>query len=209
MALAAPQFHIPGVWRGVREADPAPVSSTGFRELDDALLGGWPQGSLVQISGAEEGLGLSLLIPSFAKLTQDGRYIALVRTPHLPFAPALASRGVKLERLLWVQPEDETGALWALEQMTRSGLIAATAYWGPRLDGTTERRLQLAATEGKCLAFCFHASRRDEHSYAAVRLCVSASANANISIEVQKCRGRNPGQRLSQPCDEAIQAYAS
>ena len=151
------------------------MHTTGDLALDESLLGGWPQGSLVQISGTHEGLGFSLIVDSLAKLTQAGRYIALVHTPMLPFAPALALalRGIDLQRVAWIQPDNQTSALWAMEQMTRSGLFAAVAYWGPPLDGTAERRLKLAADTGQCLALCFRASRREDHTYAAVRLAVA------------------------------------
>lgn len=197
---------IPGVWRGERPLTPTPVESTGIRDLDRVLLGGWPRGSLVQISGPDEGLGLSLIIDSLARLTQSGRYIALVQTPMLPFAPALALRGIDLKQVAWIQPQCSTDALWAMEQMTRSGLFAAVAYWGPALDSTAERRLQLAADTGQCTAFCFRATLRDDHTYAAVRLAVTPTPDAALQVDVQKCRGRNAGQRLRYRCPEAIEA---
>lgn len=205
MVSAFPKFDIPGVWRGERKVAAVPVSTTGDRQLDQALLGGWPLGSLIQISGSDEGLGFSLIIDSLAQITRADRYVALVHTPLLPCAPALGSRGINLERLLWVQPDNQAGALWAMEQMTRSGLFAAVAYWGSPLDSTSERRLQLAADAGQCLAFCFRTSRRDDHTYAAVRLCVSSHPDADVTIEVQKCRGRNAGQRLRRPYAEVAE----
>ncbi len=209
MASALPIFDIPGVWRGERKVAAVPVQSTGVRELDGALLGGWPLGSLVQISGSEEGLGFSLIVESLAKLTQSGRYVALVHTPLLPNAPSLCSQGIDLKQLLWVQPDNQATALWAMEQMTRSGLFAALAYWGPPLDSTAERRLQLAADAGQCLAFCFRSSRRDDHTYAAVKLSVSPTSEATLDIEVQKCRGRNAGQHLRYACPDVTEALAA
>lgn len=205
MASAAPLLNIPGTWRGIRQHSAVPVSSTGSSELNAALLGGWPLGSLIQISGSDEGLGFGLIVESLAQLTQAGRYVALVHTPLIPYAPALASRGINLKQLLWVQPADPADALWAMEQMTRSGLFAAMAYWGPPLDSITERRLQLAADTGQCLAFCFRSSRRDDHTYAAVRLAVRSDRDTSIQIEVQKCRGKTPGQKLRHSCLDAVQ----
>ena len=203
MASALLSIDIPGVWRGERRAAEVPVQASGNPLLDRALLGGWPLGSLVQINGSDEGLGFALIVDCLAQLTRAGRYVALVQTPLLPNAPALCARGIDLQRLLWVQPQQSADALWAMEQMTRSGLFAALAYWGAPLDSTAERRLQLAADAGQCLAFCFRRSRRDDHSYAAVRLAVAPSGTAGLEVEVQKCRGRHAGQRLHHHCAEA------
>lgn len=190
-----PLTQIPGIWRGQHQQATTAVVSTRIEALDQALLGGWPVGALTQIVGTDAGLGFSLLIPALAAFTSAGRYVALVCPPYLPYAPALASRGVDLGRLLWVQ--DTADALWAVEQITRSGLFAAIAYWGPKLDGTAERRLQLAADAGHCLAFCCRATGANEHTYAAVRLAVSPSRDAQLRIDVLKCRGGRAGQRLA------------
>ena len=133
----------------------------------------------------------------------------MVHTTLLPNAPSLCSQGIDLKQLLWIQPDNQTAALWAMEQMTRSVLFAALAYWGPPLDSTAERRLQLAADSGQCLAFCFRSSRRDDHTYAAVKLSVSSASDTSLNIEVQKCRGRNAGQHLRYACPDVTEARAA
>lgn len=189
---------IPGVWRGERVRAPMAARPTGLQALDTALRGGWPRGALTQIVSTTEGLGFSLLIPALADATQTGSYIGLVQPPFLPYAPALASSGVDLRYLRWIQPDDEAGALWALEQMLRSGLFAAVVFWGGPLDRTVERRLQLAADAGAGLAFCFRTARRDDHSYAATRLAISPLPDAALRIEVLKCRGGRTGVQVLQ-----------
>lgn len=188
---------IPGLWRGQPLHATTAVVSTRIEALDQALLGGWPVGALTQIVGTSAGLGFSLLVPALAALSSAGRHVALICPPYLPYAPALASRGIDLGHLLWVQPPNTADALWAAEQITRSGLFAAVAYWGPGLDGTAERRLQLAADAGHCLAFCCRSTGANEHTYAAVRLAVAPLAEAQLQIDVLKCRGGRAGQRLA------------
>lgn len=198
--MNAPVLQIPGVWRGDCPRPAAAVASTGSEALDRALLGGWPVGALTQIVGTEAGLGFSLIIPALAAFTAAGRAVALIAPPYLPYAPALASRGVDLEHLLWVRPQDAAQAQWAAEQIARSGLFAALACWGPALDGTAERRLQLAADAAQCLVFCFRTGRADGHSHAAVRLAVGPAADAQLRVEVLKCRGGRAGHGLLHRC---------
>lgn len=192
-------LQIPGVWRGDRPRPAAALASTRIEALDRALLGGWPIGALTQIIGTEAGLGFSLIIPALAAFTAAGRAVALVAPPYLPYAPALASRGVDLDHLLWVRPQDAAQAQWAAEQIARSGLFAALACWGA-LDGTAERRLQLAADAAQCLAFCFRTGRTDGHSHAAVRLAVAPAADARLRVQVLKCRGGRAGHGLLHRC---------
>ncbi len=200
--MNAPALQIPGVWRGGRAQATVAVASTRIDALDRALLGGWPVGALTQIVGTEAGLGFSLIIPVLAEFTAAGRPVALIDPPYLPYAPALASRGVDLNHLLWVRPQNAAQAQWAAEQIAHSGLFAALACWGPALDGTAERRLQLAADAAQCLAFCFRTGRADGHSYAAVRLAVAPAADAQLRVEVLKCRGGRAGHGLLHRCGD-------
>lgn len=189
---------IPGVWRGERQREAIPTESTGIRQLDDLLLGGWPKASLTQLVSSDDGFGLSVLLPTLAKLTQAGRPIAFVQPPHQPCAPALVSQGLDIKQLLWVQTKNTTQALWAFEQLLRGGLHAAVVYWGSAMDCTTERRLQLAAETGKGLAFCFRTGGEDSHSYAAARLSLKpeGQGSADLGIQVLKCRGVRAGRRV-------------
>lgn len=190
---------IPGVWRGHRARALAPTEPTGSKALDEVLQGGWPQGSLSQVVSRHPGFGFSLIIPTLARLTQAGQQVALVNTPHQPYAPSLDSHGVDLKRLLWIQPDDEDQGLWAVEQLLQSGLLGAIAFWTKHeLDGNTERRLQLAAENCRALAIAFRSGAVDGASYAALKLAAAPAADGQISIDVLKCRGGRAGRRLTQ-----------
>lgn len=197
--IAAADLNIPGVWRGDRRLSAARTQTTGLPELDASLRGGWPCGSLIQILAPHAGLGFSLIVPLLAQMTRTHRYVALIGTPFTPYAPALSSRDVDLGFLSWIQPATTDDALWSMEQATRSGLFAAVAYWGPAIDGTSERRLQLAADAGDAMAFHFSDCRRDSHSYASLRLAVRPN-RAGLDLEVLKCRGMQAGQKLRLRC---------
>ncbi|MDR3415587.1 MAG: translesion DNA synthesis-associated protein ImuA [Nevskia sp.] len=194
---SAPPASIPGVWRGLGRARPE-SEPTGFAALDAALLGGWPVGALSQLVGGEAGLGFSIVVPLLARLTQAGRHAALVAPPYIPYAPALRDAGVELQRLLWIAPQDRVDALWAAEQMLRSGVFGAVALWSPPLDAPVERRLQLAAETGRSIGMACHSVGYGAHSIAAVRLQLRTAATG-LEIEVLRCRGARPGQRVECP----------
>lgn len=194
LGAAVDPASIPGVWRGLGQARPESEPS-GIAALDAALLGGWPVGALSQLVGSEPGLGFSLLLPLLARLTAAGRHAALVAPPYIPYAPALRDAGVDLRRLLWIATRDRTEALWATEQMLRSGLYGAVAVWVPPLEAPIERRLQLAAETGRSIGIASHCGGYGAHSIAAVRLQLRPAA-AGLRIEVERCRGARPGQCL-------------
>lgn len=194
--MSAAALQIPGVRRASEALPAGAVVSTRSAVLDQAFGGGWPQGALTQIASATPGLGFSLLLPALAALTAAGRPVALVDPPYLPYAPALAARGVVLEQLFWLQPAEPAEALWAAEQVLRSGLFGALVYWGGPLAGGRERRLQLAADDAQCLAFCFHAGAVAGHSHAALRLAVTAAPGGRLQVTVHKCRGGHAGHSL-------------
>ncbi|WP_051749284.1 translesion DNA synthesis-associated protein ImuA [Nevskia soli] len=188
---------IAGVWRGLGRSRPD-SESTGIAPLDQALLGGWPVGALSQIVSRESGLGFSLVVPLLARLTRAGRHVALIAPPYIPYAPALRDAGVDLHKLLWIAPKDRVDALWATEQMLRSGLHGAVALWSPALEAPIERRLQLAAETGRSIGIVAHAGAYGAHSIAAVRLQVTPMPAA-LSVEIVRCRGARPGQRVECP----------
>ena len=112
----------PAIWRGGECARVAPALSTGFAELDVHLPGGgWPAGAMIEIYVERSGVGeVELTMPAAAQLTQAGRWVSLIAPLHVPYAPALAARGVRLERLLLVQTRGAEDNLWACEQALRA-----------------------------------------------------------------------------------------
>jgi len=149
----------PSVWRG-RSRAAVETISTGFAVLDAGLPGGgWPRHGLVEILTPQAGMGeLYLLMPVLASLSRaaPGRWCTWVSPPHEPYAPALESHGVALDRMLVVR----TGLpLWALEQALRSGACGMAMAWLPRVSPRAIRRLQLAAEQGRALGVLFRSQQ--------------------------------------------------
>ena len=149
----------PSVWRG-RSRAAVETLSTGFAALDAGLPGGgWPRHGLVEILTPQPGVGeLYLLLPVLAALSQTmpARWCTWVSPPHEPYAPALESHGVELDRMLVVKSHLP---LWALEQALRSGACGMALAWLPRASPRAIRRLQLAAEQGRALGVLFRSQR--------------------------------------------------
>ena len=201
------------VWRG-GIAPPQTGIATGFAALDAELAGGgWPVGAvseiLVRHAGSSE---LTLLVPTLTRLSQEGKWLAFVAPPYIPYAPALLRAGVDLTHALLVQPNDARETLWAAEQALRAASGGAVLVWAHDLDGKPLRRLQLAAEAGGSLAFVFRSIRyTEESSPAALRLRLKALNGRARRLEVSllKRRGGWPTGPIVLEVDDALGMPAS
>ncbi|OED38883.1 hypothetical protein AB833_17755 [Chromatiales bacterium (ex Bugula neritina AB1)] len=192
----------PGLWKGRQQHEGRETISTGHPGLDAALPAqGWPLGALTELMVAREGIGeLSLLLPALDALTRQQQWVALVAPPHIPYAPALTNAGISLERMLIVDPEDEPGhndknhndknAFWAAEQLLRSGVFSAVILWTTKNSNERQqRRLQLAAEQGKAWAVCYRPERVAKTSSPAGLRMVLRHNHGQLQIDIIKNRG--------------------
>lgn len=193
MAVQSPEtaLHHPAIWRGGECARVAvPSVPTGFAELDAVLPGsGWPAAALTEIYSERPGTGeLQLVMPAAARLTQSGRWLTLIAPPYIPYAPALASHGVRLARAILVQTAAVEESLWACEQALRSRGCGAVLAWLDRAPERSLRRLQLAVEGNDALALLFRPGQAIPASPAALRLHVSKSRTRTL-VHILKRRG--------------------
>lgn len=147
--------------------------TTGFSALDRLLPGGgWPLCALTEIHHDRPSIGeLRLLMPTLARLSRQGRWVAIIAPPYIPCAPALATFGLDLSRVLLVHPRSRQDGLAALERGLRSGTCGAVIAWAKQVDSDTMQRLQTAAKTGKTWGILFRDSTcQDESTAAALRL---------------------------------------
>jgi len=176
-----------------------PALPSGFAQLDAHLPGGgWPTGAIAELMSDAIGIGeMGLLMPALSNLTRAGRYIAWIAPPYLPYAPALAQRGLPLDRVLLIKTRTLQESLWATEQALRCPAIGATLSWPAYIADKNVRRLQLAAESGGSLGFLYRpAEAARESSPAALRLRLHASLD-DLIIEIQKSRGGLTGNRCA------------
>ena len=186
-------LRLPGVWRArdVALAE-APGVPTGWRDLDGRLPGGgWPRGALTELHVPALGVGeLSLLAPALAQLSQEARWLAFVDPPELPYAPALAQRGIALEHVLIVRTKNARDARWSVEQLVRSGTASAVLAWLPDGDERVLRRVHAAAAGGPTFAVCCLApSCAPRTSPAALRIALKGLGRRRLELDLLKRRG--------------------
>jgi cell division inhibitor SulA/protein ImuA len=193
----------PLLWRG-RAISQVPAWPTGFAALDDALPGGgWPRSGLVELLIPRAGVGeLSLLAPLLARAstTEPPRWTTWISPPFEPFAPALAARGVRLDRQLVVRTELVP---WAFEQALGTGACELALAWASRIRAQRLRRLVLAAERGRSLGVLLRPLlEARETSPACLRLQLEPCPSG-VRVHLLKSRGGARG-----PVDVAWEGVA-
>lgn len=176
-------------------ADASATEPSGVKEMDAVLPnGGWPVGAIVELMPLSTGIGeFKLLMPLLARLTRAERHIAFIRTPYIPFAPALVQQGMRLDRLLIIDASSEEDTLWAFEQTLRCKSFGAVVAWPNVVKDREVRRLQLAAEAGRSIGFLYRSPAAAlESSPAAVRLKLR-STKTLLQVDILKCRGARGG----------------
>lgn len=207
----------PAIWRG-RSAAPRAGLPSGFAALDEHLPDrGWPRTGLIEILVSRFGSGeLTVLMPALAALTRAAaaRWCVWVAPPLVPFAPALASRGVALDRIAVVDgvrhPLDHPTksrsplqmtfsalqearfrgdpGIWAFEQALGSGACDAVLGWLRQPKPRDIRRLQLAAERGRAFGVLFRPRRAARESSAAMLRLSVEPLSAGIRLTILKGR---------------------
>ncbi|MBS3802980.1 MAG: translesion DNA synthesis-associated protein ImuA [Oleiphilaceae bacterium] len=181
------------VWQAKEHVQIAQAAEpTGFEALDQQLKGtGWPRGALTECLLETPGIGeLQLLLPLMRRQIAAGKTLFWINPPHTPYAPALQREGLDLSRVVVIQTEDQTDALWSLENCLRSSVTGLVLAWPGTLKQRQIRRLQLAAETGGSLCVLFRPVRAaTESSPAALRLQLTPQSHGTLQVEVLKRRG--------------------
>jgi cell division inhibitor SulA/protein ImuA len=198
------------LWRGRHPAGGhRRVLPTGWAMLDSLLDGGWPCAALAEVLGRTSqgqlslglSLGLSLMVPLLAGVGTRQCWAVLVNPPHVPYAPALAVRGVDVSRLLLIRDVADEPALWAAEQALKSGACGVVLAWPGPVQVAQLRRLQLAAEQGDCLGVLFRPRRAAVTASPAVLRLRVDPVPLGLEVEVLKRRGSWHGGRCIVPLE--------
>ena len=211
-SLAAGLDQHPGIWRGSELARSAcPSIASGFAALDAELPGGgWPRGALTEILPQHEGIGeLRILGPALAQLASQGKFIAWIAPPYLPYAPALAAAGIGLARVLIVKTAGDGDSFWATEQALRSAACGGVLAWPREIRYTQLRRLQLAAEGGRCLAVLFRPTQAAREPTPAVLRIALATAAGGLALSILKRRGAPLSRPILLPSAPLVVAGSS
>ncbi|AVR98072.1 cell division protein [Pseudoduganella armeniaca] len=192
-AITAPEAVHPSLWLASQLAQSTDrCVDTGHPALSAQLPGGgWPTGTLFELLLPQPGIGeMRLLRPALAALAAAQRSIVLLQPPHAPQALALAALGIAPSQLIWIRNTGKsTDALWAAEQILRSGCCGALLLWQQHVRGEALRRLHLAAQSGDTL-FCLlrPLAAAQDASPAPLRLSLRSAAGG-MEIGFIKRRG--------------------
>lgn len=189
-ATIRPEELHPSLWRASQLARSfSRCVSTGHQPLDHQLPGsGWPTGSMTDLIVQQPGIGeLRLLAPALSAVAKSK--VVLLQPPHPPQALALAAIGIPPESALWLRAERTADALWAAEQVLRSGSCGALLLWQNQVRPESLRRLSLAAQAGETLFFMMrpmHAAQ--DPSPAPLRLALRPR-DGGLEVNFVKRRG--------------------
>ncbi|WP_026354355.1 translesion DNA synthesis-associated protein ImuA [Massilia niastensis] len=208
---AAPEALHPSLWRASQLArGGARCVDTGHATLSKQLPGGgWPTGTLVDLLLQQPGIGeMRLLRPALAACAE--RRIVLLQPPHPPQALALAALGLEPSQLLWLRTSRSADALWAAEQVLRSGSCGALLFWTGHVRSDSLRRLHLAAQSGETLFFMLRPlAAAQDASPAPLRLSLRPAAGG-MEIGFLKRRGPQRDAPLFLPLTPSLlQRHAS
>ena len=160
--------------------------ATGYKQLDEALNGGFPQSGLIHITSVIGCGELRLVIPAIVSRQKDNRLYAFIAPPHLLNAEFLMAQGIELEQVLFIQADTQEKALWSAEQCAKSGACSAVFIWQAKLQQIHAKKLELAALKGNCLSF-FFADTKQQADNLPVSLSLSIQRkNSHVEICVNK-----------------------
>lgn len=181
------------------------VQYTGYKELDNALQGGFPEHGVIDVI-TPIGIGeLRLFIPSLlAKQQQNNTALITFISPPLSInSEMFAEYGFDLNNILTVAPNSASDGLWSAEQCLKSGSCHSVILWHNQLSIAQIKRLQIAAEKGNALLLIMRQSKQEQLSLP-VTLGVSLSpAKSGIQAHITKRKGAWP----SQPFTINMQSY--
>jgi hypothetical protein len=147
-----PEDIHPALWRASQLArGGGKFLDTGYASLSAELPGGgWPAGSLIELSPQRTGIGeLRLFQPALALLGK--RPIGLIDPPNPLNGPGLDSIGLRPDAAVQLRASKIADKLWAAEQVLRAGSFGALLLWVQQVPQASLRRLHLAAQSSEML----------------------------------------------------------
>ena len=149
----AGKLHNLNAWERQPSPSTSLVTTSGIDGLDELLpAGGWPKSGLVEVIVPDEYTDvMSLLMPALVRISQQGRWIAMVTPPCQARTRLFADTDLNPVRVLQVNPHPGRSALWTAESMLQSGNCGVVLAWPNCNTELMDKRLQKAAASGKAL----------------------------------------------------------
>lgn len=190
----------PSLWKASQLArSTSRCIDAGFPVLSKELGGvGWPTGVLIDLLAQQAGIGeMRLLAPALSNVAH--RKVVLLQPPQTPQALGMAALGIPHASLLWVKSKSTADALWAAEQVLRSGSCGALLFWLPNVRAESLRRLHLAAQSGETLFYALRPLAAAQDPCPAPLRLGLRPAQSGIEVEFIKRRGPERNEPLFVP----------
>ncbi|MGB5178686.1 MAG: hypothetical protein WBP44_08175 [Gammaproteobacteria bacterium] len=151
------KLHHLNAWEQPSVAGSSLVTPSGIPLLDEMLPGaGWPKSGLVEIILPDAYCdALPLLMPALSRLSQQGRWIAMVNPTYPARAGMFTEAAINHDRVLQVNPHPGRSALWTAESLLYSGDCSVVMAWPNCRTELMGKRLQRSAAHGKALGILF------------------------------------------------------
>ena len=199
------------IWRGDQLGQAAlPGLATGWPLLDAQLPGGgWPLGALTELLPVRAGIGeIRCLLPAWRAVQAQGEPVFWVQHDAsgkaakrnlpgdlsalrlgLPYAPALQAAGLDLQRMVIIHTHTEADALWATEQILKSGAGGALVAWLNHPHEKSLRRLQVAAEGQRIAAMLIRPAVAERSSSPAPLRLSLGPQSGKVAVRIVKRRG--------------------
>jgi protein ImuA len=138
---------------------------------------------LEEVGASEPADVAAALAFALARMPRENRPMALVTTSDWlsergrPFAGGMRALGLSLSRLIWVRARREGEALWALEEVLKSGAAAGGLVVAAAPPFVTTRRLEFAAREGSAVGILLRTGPAGDLSAARRRWRITSRAS--------------------------------
>ena len=178
--------------------------ASGFEAIDGYLpWQGWPVGAMTELLHSDSGRGeLSLLLPALARRTESKHQVVVIGAPHALYAAGLQQAGVDAARVQQIGFTGSGGhgastasrgrhidALWAAEQVLKSGTCGAVLLWTHHCAPDALRRLHLAVLQQDTALFHFREPGCAANASPAWLRLLLSSNQTELQVQVLKCRG--------------------
>ncbi|RMF36806.1 MAG: hypothetical protein D6753_18790 [Planctomycetota bacterium] len=170
------------------------VVSSGCPAMDRLLAShGYEPGSVVEYLRSGRACGatyFALAAAASAQAARDG-YLVIVDRWRRLYPPQLLAHKIDLQRTIWVYPDSDRDAVWALDQALRTAAVSAVVAEVDGLDSRAARRLQLAAETGGGLGLLVRPAEVRRHpSWSEVQWLIRPDPTARGAV------GMHRGRRL-------------
>ena len=133
----------------------------------------WVHGGVIEVVSEEQHAEqLQLLLPSLAKLTQGGRWLAWVASPFRCTSENLEQLDTDPYRLLQIHPGKQSHHLNVVGKALSTGRCCAVMAWSKHHNDQELQQLKLAARSGNAIGvlFCQPSSRKNTHCSADLQI---------------------------------------